>query len=392
MINFKGSISSSKSLVNRALLLEASEPNFKAHWASKALDVVLLKEALSNIQLKKEFYVGEGGTTFRFLSVFLSSFNKSCFIKAEKSLLDRPHEDLFDFFKFQKVDYEMTDNGLRLESRGWLNKSSLEASSFHTTQVATAVLLTALRFNSPFELKFKHELESDYFKMTVKLLKELGLELSSSEAALSLNEGSSLSTKNYNIGADSSSAAFMYTLGALNGCVEVENLNLSSYQPDLIVLDILKKSGVDVDKFKVSSKNLKKTYDAQDINLKSSPDLFPVLAAFFAFCEGESKLFGASQLVFKESNRIEEVYKLLSLCGYRVLKNNDGLNIVGNGLVINDHKPFDFDCSKDHRIYMCAYVLEFMGYKINIIGEESIKKSFPEFLDLKETYVFSNRS
>ena len=389
MIDYSGSLSSSKSLVNRVLLLENIFKNFKSSWFTEAQDVILLNKALRSNE-KETFFVGEGGTTFRFLSVFLSSQKGEWKIKANPTLLKRPHDDLYNFFDDQGVECKVRDDSMILKSSGWNLNRPLKVSSQKTTQVLSAVFLSALRFKKSFILQLKNKQESNYFKMTEDLLKNLGLEYTKKDDQIIFNSVKELDGI-YEIEGDWSSSAFLYVLAALKGEVNITNLEEKSLQPDSVVLKILKDSGVDVDGFRVSSKNFG-IYNSQKINLRNFPDLFPVLSAFFAFTKGRSHLFGAYQLAFKESNRIFEVYKILNLCGYKIKKYDDGVTIIGEGDKILDHEEFEFDCSTDHRIFMCAYILKFAGYKINIIGEKSIKKSFPDFFDLEKRHVFFDRS
>ncbi len=403
MLVYKGKLPSSKSLVNRCLLLEAIFSSFKAQWSAEAKDVVLLKEALlkfkdsskdvSDSNTLVQFQAGFGGTTFRFLSVYLSSFKGEYKILCSKKLLERPHEDLFIFFKFQGIEFRVESDGLWIQSNGWSSVKDLEVSSTRTTQVATAVLLTALRFKEFTRLKFLSQMESDYFLMTVDLLKSLGflVEWDSLSLKVDQNYNPLDVKKEFEVEADWSTASFLYVLSALKGDVEFLNLKKDSLQPDAVVLDILESLGVKRANFKVSSENFG-TYTSKSFDIKKYPDLFPVLMVVLAFCDGEGELFGASQLVYKESNRVDEIKKLLSLCGYKTVSVDGGLKVFGCGSKILDHKEFSFDCSLDHRIFMAAYILKYMGYKINIKGSESIEKSFPEFFKFEEKYVFFNRS
>ena len=468
MIKYLGPVPSSKSLINRALLLEQSFSGFKSKWSSQSMDVLLLDKALRNLNCNElnhkelnrydlnynelnynelncnelnhkelnrydlnynelncnelnynelncnEFYVGEGGSTFRFLSVLLSSLVGEWRVKASSFLLKRPHDDLFNFFDSQSIDYKVQSDTLSIRSKGWDLTQPLQITSLKTTQVASAVMLVALKFKKSFSMVLKNSFDSNYFLMTEKLINELGVQFTKSRNRIDFSPVNNEMNLTYSIEGDWSSAAFLYILGALKGEVEIANLTKNSFQPDSKILNLLRESQVSVEGFRVDSSNFGK-YKAQAINLKESPDLFPVLSAFFVFSEGETKLFGAPQLAFKESNRIEKVYDLLNLCGYKVVKKSDGLTIKGEGKgegkskskgksegksngkgngkgnKVLEHEPFAFDCSMDHRIFMCAYILKSMGYSIEIIGKESINKSFPEFFDLEGKHVFSDR-
>jgi 5-enolpyruvylshikimate-3-phosphate synthase len=46
---------------------------------------------------------------------------------------------------------------------------------------------------------------------------------------------------------------------------------------------------------------------------------------------------------------------------------------------------FIFDSAGDHRMVMAGQVLRQVGYSIQILGEESVRKSFPEFLHFIES-------
>lgn len=405
IFNFEGHLSSSKSLVNRALLLQAvlgEDCPLHFEWESKALDVIYLEKALKNLKQNNTFQVGQGGTTFRFLAVFLSSQPGNWEIQGDESLFKRPHSDLIEFLDFQKVDFKMSNHSLKISSQGWLHKKNIKVSSLKTTQVLTAVVICSLAFDHDFCIHVNGQQESDYFNLTLKFLKDCGYEITFKEKTLQIirkiqktNEKRHAEILKLSIDADWSTASFLFVMGALCGHCCVKNLNYNDSQPDSIILEVLKSSGVDVaskknatnkkngdlKKNSVTFKNRAK-HTGQNINLRLFPDLFPVLSVFFAFANGPSKLYGAPSLTLKETDRINEVYKILSLCGYKVEKLKDGIAIQGEGDHVLEHKPFEFDCSKDHRIFMSAYILKRKGYNISILGSESINKSFPEFFKL----------
>ncbi|MFN9067279.1 MAG: 3-phosphoshikimate 1-carboxyvinyltransferase, partial [Bdellovibrionales bacterium] len=63
---FSGEIEASKSLMNRALVVQSYRADFAINSESQSRDVVHLKLAMQNLN-SPLFQVGEGGTTFRFL-------------------------------------------------------------------------------------------------------------------------------------------------------------------------------------------------------------------------------------------------------------------------------------------------------------------------------------
>lgn len=386
---YNGKISSSKSLVNRYLILKNEHPEMNLAWHSNAEDVLYLESALKYMKEKNaSLYVGQGGTTLRFLAVYLSAKKGSWTLKGKKELFKRPQDELVRSLHSLGARVELSEDSLKIESQGWQEKE-IEVSCEKTSQVATAVLITAAALNKELKLRLNNiNKSSDYLKMSIKFLNKFGLNLSLKDSGqgkgeIDISSSTKLSTSLKQIEGDWSSAAFMYSMGVLFGCVEITNLEKyeNSLQPDSQILSLFKNMGVNLENFKVKKTDVLRPIK---VEIKESPDLFPVLCSLLVFAHGESYIYGAPQLAFKETNRIKEIKSLLSQCGYSVQESDDGggLKIKGEGMVVLEHMPFDFDCSYDHRLVMAAFMLKMKGYKINIKGEESINKSFPEFFEI----------
>ncbi len=384
-MNFKGELPSSKSLVNRYLILKAGYPELSLKWKSEALDVVHLKEALSKYKTQKNLYIGEGGTTLRFLALFLSSQKGEWELKGAKSLFLRPQQELLSAMRSLGAEVRIENEILYIQSKGW-SSEEVDVTAESTTQVLTGLILAALSSKNRLVVNIKKEgANSGYLKLTEDFVKSLGFEVLFDRDKITVLREQALKEKIEirHLESDWSSAAFLYVMASVLGKAQVQGLMTESIQPDSRVLDILKGSGVSVSKFKVKNTNHRHvSYLPLNLNLQNCPDLFPVLAVFSCFCRGESVLHGAPQLTLKESNRIELIYRLLYQCGYQVSRMEDGMKIKGGGTKVLNHKEFSFDVSSDHRIFMACEILKHFGYNINMKGEDSIKKSFPEYLNL----------
>lgn len=384
-------LSSSKSLVNRYLILKEGHPCLSLEWSSEASDVVSLERALRNYKKEAVLDIGEGGTSFRFLVVYLSSQVGEWTLKCKPSLLRRPQEELFQAVRSLGAQIaQVDDKTVELKSNGW-NANEVSIDVEKTTQVLTALTLTAVSIKKPLKIKTLNKgLNSDYFLMTYNFLKQLGFKLDKNESCVEVFENLALSQEKIKkeaniktIEADWSSSAFLFVLAALKGELNISNLEKESLQPDSIITEILKKSGVDVPSFK-SVRMADTPYSSLNLNLQKSPDLFPVLAVFSCFCSGQSRLSGAPQLKYKESDRIQKMHELLNLCGYKTEKIEGGLSVQGESDRVLEHEPFSFDVSSDHRLFMACEILIAKGYQITLKGENSILKSFPEYIDLKK--------
>jgi len=379
-------LSSSKSLVNRHLILKAGHPELKQDWTSSAEDVQNLKGALKKAPSATSYYLGEGGTSLRFFAVYLSSFSGRWQLRCKKSLLERPQKELFEALnslgaQIKKIDGET----LELVSDGWqTDRVTVDAKD--STQVLTALVITALSKGRPLDILIREEgLNSDYFRMTLSYVRELGFRVfEDTSKNIYIPPQQKLQQDQLGkIESDWSSAAFLMVLASLKGGVCVEGLDKNSLQPDACVVDLLKSLGARSSAWGCIGKG-SLPYCAFDINLQKSPDLFPVLAALACFCKGESRIYGAPQLKNKESNRIECMNAFVRNCGYSTQLEDGGLIVQGAGLEVLNDQTVDFDVSKDHRLYMASEIFRAMGYKINARGSESINKSFSEYETLKK--------
>lgn len=384
-VNFKGYVPSSKSLVNRYLILKEGFPGLSLEWESKAKDVSYLKEALEKYKTTHSIYIGEGGTTLRFLAVFLSSQKGSWTLEGTESLFKRPHEELIEVLESLGANAFIKGNKLLIESEGW-KVEEIKVHALKTTQVLTGLVLAALSSKQSLRIMIGNKgVNSDYFKLTERFVKSLGFDVLFTPDEVFVNKEQAVNSEitSHRLESDWSSAAFIYVMASIMGKASLKGLELESVQPDVEILNILKTSGVCVNGFTVEKPVHKEVkYLPVNENLQRCPDLFPVLSVFACFCEGGSTLYGAPQLIYKESNRIELIKDLLEKCGYKVEKKQDGISIQGEGFKILEHEEFSFDASSDHRIFMACEILKKVGYKIDIKGADSINKSFPEYHEM----------
>ena len=120
-------------------------------------------------------------------------------------------------------------------------------------------------------------------------------------------------------------------------------------------------------------------------DLNSCPDLFPSLAVLCSLSQGESLLYGAPHLKYKESDRIQVTAQLIQKINRAVQIKDDGLFIKeSKGIEWSEEKIF-FDPQSDHRIAMAAALLIYAGINVQIKNPGCVKKSFPEFWNIIDT-------
>jgi 3-phosphoshikimate 1-carboxyvinyltransferase len=108
------------------------------------------------------------------------------------------------------------------------------------------------------------------------------------------------------------------------------------------------------------------------------PDLFPIVAILLATADGDSRLYGAPQLKYKESNRIETVVNLINSIGGSAEGTDDGCIIHGTPRL----KGGKIVHRGDHRLMMCAAIASLVcDGPIEMDDVECCAVSYPDFLD-----------
>lgn len=342
--------------------------------------MVNLSQSLGGLDEGLELWVGEGGTTLRFLALYLSTQSGLWTIKGKKSLFSRPQQDLIDVLKQAGAEVELGDSYLSIRSTGWKSHEFV-VSCENTTQVLSGLVLSALGESRSTEIKINDpERASGYLDVTLKTLDQLGLDYVSKPSWITVLPSEISKPRTIVIEGDWSSAAFLYLCGALTGgAVLVTNLLSNSVQPDSFIKEFLLGRGFSFKENELQARKSPGTHSGFSLDLKKTPDLFPVLAAFGAFCDGRVSLRGCPQLRFKESDRLSKMSELLKLCGFEVTEYDDGIEFNGAGMRVSVDHEILFDCSMDHRLVMACQLLILGGYDIKIMGKESVRKSFPKF-------------
>ena len=192
---------------------------------------------------------------------------------------------------------------------------------------------------------------------------------------------------------DPSSAAFFVALTILkdNSKIKIHNVCLNPTR--IGFYELLKKSGA-----KVKFRNLKKLNNeivgdiyAESSNLKpikakkefyvKATDEYPILFVISALTKGVSVFKGLDGLKNKESNRVEEMRKILKQIGVKTEFKSNDLKIFGKRLLKNKKKLVKVPNLGDHRICMSAMILSLVtGVKTHIKNFETVFTSSPNFL------------
>ena len=378
---FQGEIPGSKSVFNRALIVQSFFPVMDLHGFAGCDDVRFMREGLKHIKDRSRIDCGEGGTTFRFMALRASRQRGMHTLIGTPRLMARPQKGLLQLLNQLGVQAQIKKNELHIVSDGWKKPSGpIKVDTSESSQYASALILSSwvLDFDLEFELVGDKVSES-YFTLTLEMLRKMGLRVRDTEKGYLVPREQRLEKLSFEVEADMSSMFTMAAAGALAGASIIQNFPQETKQPDKVFVDIFKKMKIET---KLEGRVLEVRKNPQmvgvDWNLFQSPDLFPVLAVVCSWAHGTSKLHGAPHLISKESNRIEKVADLLKLVGVQFETLPDGMVIHGNPSQTL-RKGLVFNPDQDHRMVMAATLMNLKGHEIQIEHPEAINKSFPEF-------------
>lgn len=382
----------SKSHANRALIIGAIRGNgFKVNQLPESSDVTTLLSCLETVGLKLtksgdsvifhnsfpaceaenpvkiiDLKTGDGGTTNRFLLALLSRGKKTYrFFPAEK-MSQRPMDDLILPLKSLNVEIDFNREGAWLTLKGpavMYNTTKLDIDCKKSTQFSSAMMLAF----SPIPLTFNLlniEASETYILMTRAILSE------------------TLLKNTYTVPVDFSSLSYPLALAVTSGRVLFSNvLKVDLLQADSRLIEILQKAGADIE---WTDKGLlataKNPLDPFDVDGSQFPDLVPTLVFLASKISGTSRISHLSVLRHKESDRLEEIMKLLNVFEvpfqYNDQDKNEELLITGRDLFPEE---IDLYPPRDHRMVMTSFLFLAANSGGGLAEMDCVQKSFPNF-------------
>ena len=336
--HFVGQLPASKSLFNRALILQNYFKDLKITGHSTCDDVILLKKGLESLKSFSPIDCGEAGTVLRFLALRASRMPGEHMFLGSQRLFARPQQDLVKILRQLGMDVELGKDLLKIKGQGWkIMGDSLHVHSEKSSQCASAVLLNVWGHSQSFYFSLSRPMvSSSYWDMTLKLVQSLGLKVESWGNDYRVSPGQSLCTHEYVVEPDADCGFALAALAVVSGTANIKFDPTKSLQPDCVFIEALKQMNVSVSRDHRGNLRVEKAsrLKAIEYDVKECSDLFPVLSALCARAEGVSRLYGARHLKYKESNRIVKMSELLKNSGCDVEILDDGLVIERNSEVL----------------------------------------------------------
>ncbi|HAA74253.1 TPA: 3-phosphoshikimate 1-carboxyvinyltransferase [Candidatus Latescibacteria bacterium] len=331
-----------------------------------------------------ELFVGNSGTTARFLTAFVSLGKGEYVIDGSERMRERPIQDLLDGLEALGVDAKSeAGNGcppIRIKANG-IRGGRTFVPGDRSSQYFTALLLSVPYAREDVEVRVVGDLVSKpYLDMTADIMRHFGVDTrNDSYNTFSVQAGLRYRAQPYHIEPDATNATYFFGAAALTGGkVRVQHLTRESAQGDVRFVEVLEKMGcgiADVDGgIEVTGpEHLSRI----DIDLNDMPDTMPTLCALAPFADGPVTIRNVAVLRLHETDRIAAMETELTKLGISLRTWADGIEIQPADTII----PAEVDTYDDHRMAMSLALIGLRAPGVVIRDPECVNKTFPTFFD-----------
>ena len=228
--------------------------------------------------------------------------------------------------------------------------------------------------------------EGSYTELMIQMMKPFGVEVEypSDRSKFFVKGGQKFTPSEIEIPGDVALASFGLVLAAIsNSHIRYTNLDANTFHPEGKILEALERVGADL-RCDTQSKTIEvyggRKLKAIDIDCNDAPDMVPVLSILLAHCEGESRIYNAEQVHYKECDRLEAMAQLNRM-GVPTEVTLDGLVIKG----VKKLKGASVESYKDHRVMMSFTIAGLVADGETVITDPgAMAVSYPGFLkDIK---------
>jgi len=360
-------------------------------------DTYMVKSNLGTIKtIKSILDCKNSGTSIRIFCALAMLIDGGLSFSGEFLKRKRPIIPLLNALESIGGSYDLSDDILTVKRKG-KKCNAIELPGNISSQFVSALLmmcpLLICKKTNSITIKITSPITSyPYVKITLEVLKSFGINIQESIDNKRVGKyiitcGQNYRAQTYEIPGDFSSASFIIVAAVLSpedSKVIINNLNFDKPQGDQRLIEILKRMGAKIEVFRdknsISVIGNLSTYPLTGIaiDIKDTPDLFPILSIVGAFASGKTELYNASSIRGKESDRILIVARELNKMGVKVKEEEDKLTIYHCGQL----KGVDINHEHDHRVAMAFTVASlFAKTPSQISSIEVVKDSYPNFIE-----------
>jgi len=334
---------------------------------------------------------GESGSTARFLLPLAAHFFDEFTLTGTGKLPRRPFAPLCETLTNAGCSFE--SDQLPMNGRGGMRPGDFHISGDISSQFISGLLFVLPLLGGDSRIVVTTPVESSgYVDMTVEVIAMFGIAVEKGKTCpetgtyeLHINGNRRYDSPGVvTAEGDWSNAAFFLCMGAIGetgNAISMRGLSPRSEQGDKGIIEILRCFGAKTKVTKTVADGTLVTVGGGtlkgiEIDAAQIPDLVPTLAAVASVSAGETRIYNARRIRFKESDRIQTTYNMLSGLGADI-------RIIDDGFLIRGKKKLHggvVDGAGDHRIVMAAATAACACEgPVVIKGYEAINKSYPSF-------------
>ncbi len=344
-----------------------------------------------------ELFIGNSGTTIRFLTAALSAFGGDYLLSGVPRMHQRPIGDLVAALQ-PVCDGEvvcLSDGGcppVRIRTHGWRG-DRLQVAGNISSQYLSGLMMAAPLTGRDIEIAVRGELVSlPYVEMTAALMRDFGADVVLDRVAdptdvslvCRIAGGGGYQPRTYAIEPDASAASYFWAAAAISGgSVTVQGLSADALQGDVGFVDCLEQMGCRVDR---RDDSITVTADRPlrgiDIDMNAISDTVQTLSVVALFAQGPTTVRGVAHNRYKETDRIGDLARELRKLGATVTETADGLQIDPSAVPLQGTELETYD---DHRMAMSLALAGLRIANVRIRNPACTAKTYPEyFADLEQ--------
>lgn len=387
-------LSGSKSISNRVLVIRAlCGRQFPIGGLAEAKDTQLMQSLLQSQEATLD--AGAAGTTFRFLTAFLSLQQSTQVLTGTERMKQRPIGVLVEALRSLGADIQYLEKEgyppLRIgPPRSLGRQNCLAVSASTSSQYISALLLIAPALPGGLILKLEGAVVSrPYIEMTLSLMRQFGVQHTWQDNTITVLP-QQYKPAPFRVEADWSAASYYYAMAALapEADLLLSGLFAGSLQGDAVLAEMMRHFGVETT-FEGNAARLRKQPGAVvpsvfEWDFIECPDLAQTLAVACAGLGVRGVFSGLETLRIKETDRIAALRAELAKTGValRIRPAHSAPASAGPSFVVEGSADLAslpvFDTYEDHRMAMAFAPLALYA-PIGIREPAVVDKSYPAF-------------
>lgn len=399
----------SKSITNRALVLAAlADGESRLEGVLESDDTRYMREALEALGIdirsegarlvvrggrarlrpaKQPLFVGNSGTTVRFLSALCCLVEGETTLVGDEAMARRPIQVLVDGLRQLGVEVECASGCPPLTIRGGrLRGGSLRMQGDKSSQYFSALLMAAGLAEGDVNIEIEGELVSRPFvDITRRMVTDFGGEVEARADGYRVRASAGYRPGVYTIEPDATAASYAFALAAASGgSVEVPGLGRGALQGDYAFVELLRQAGAEVEQG-VDRTIVRGTGTLRgiDVDMRDISDTVMTLAALSPVCAGPTRIRNVANIRIKETDRLAATAAELERLGQRVTTGPDWLAVEPQPI-----QPALVRTYQDHRMAMSFSILGAVRPGVQIEDPACVAKTYPGFFtDLAAAYL-----